>query len=245
MAKKVSIKRTNKTVKPVSSPSYLEKLEKEVETNQSKVSLILGALIVLVIGILVFNYFNRNKAALGPAQQTQNETANQDVSPDQLPGKYTVKEGDTLFIIAEKYYKDGSKFADIAKANSLTNVDQITTGQVLDIPKAAADQVQASAEPVVSPSPEVTATPEPSVSPAPTTTPDDQTAVGTGTGGGNTTIWGPRIEGDTYTVVVGDWLSTIAGRAYGDIMAYQKIAQANNISNPDHIEPGMVLKIPR
>jgi len=53
------------------------------------------------------------------------------------------------------------------------------------------------------------------------------------------------ITGDTYTVIEGDWLSTIAGRAYGDIYAFDKIAQANNIRNPDILEPGMVLKIPR
>ena len=64
-------------------------------------------------------------------------------------------------------------------------------------------------------------------------------------GGGNATVWGPKIDGATYTVVEGDWLSTISARAYGDIMSYSKIAEANNISNPDLIEPGQVLKIPR
>ncbi len=87
------------------SANYLEKLETGIESNQSKVSMVLGALIVLVIGVLIFNYFNRSKSDLGPAQQTSQETQ-QDVSPDNLPGKYTVKEGDTLFLIAEKYYTD-------------------------------------------------------------------------------------------------------------------------------------------
>ncbi|MDO8573283.1 MAG: LysM peptidoglycan-binding domain-containing protein [Candidatus Daviesbacteria bacterium] len=189
------------------SANYLEKLESGIESNQSKVSLVLGALIVLVIGVLIFNYFNRSKSDLGPAQQTSQETQ-QDVSPDQLPGKYTVKEGDTLFVIAEKYYTDGEKFSEIAIANNLTNADQIATGQVIELPKLTVQ------EPL-------------------------------GTGGGNTTIWGEKIDGNTYTVVDGDWLSTIAGRAYGDIMAFDKIAKANNISNPDIIEPGTVLNLPR
>ncbi len=208
--------------KKVSFNNYLEKLETEITSNQSRVSLVLGALIILVIGILVFNYFNRNKASLGPAQQTQT-TQQQDVSPNNLPGKYTVKEGDTLFTIAENYYKDGSKFTEVAKANNLTDSDQIQTGQVLEIPKLEAQQT-------------AQATPQPSPS---------EEAQSLGTGGGNTTIWGPRIEENTYTVVEGDWLSTIAGRAYGDITAFDRIAKANNISNPDHIEPGMVLTIPR
>lgn len=192
------------------SGNYLEKLESEIQTNQSKVSLVLGALIVLVVGILIFNYFNRAKSDLGPAQQTQTQEG-QDVSKDNLPGKYTVKEGDTLFSVAEKYFADGYQYPEIAKANNLTNPDQIETGQILQIPK---------------PSP-VEQSPVPA------------------TGGGDATIWGPRIEGNTYTVVEGDWLSKIAGRSYGDIFAYDKIAKANNISNPDLIEPGMVLNLPR
>lgn len=211
------------------SSNYLEKIEGEIQSNQSKVSMVLGALIVLVIGILVFNYFNRNKATLGPAQQTETETETADVSPNQLPGKYTVKEGDTLFLIAEKYYNNGEKFEEIAKANNLSDVNLIETGQVLEIPKLEIQLAEAS--------------PQPSPSPLPSASTEE--IAGTGTGGGDTTIWGPRIEGNSYTVVENDWLSKIAGRAYGDIMAFDKIAKANNISNPDLIEPGMVLVIPR
>lgn len=210
------------------SSNYLEKIENEIQSNQSKVSLVLGALIVLVVGILVFNYFNKSKTDLGPAQQTQ-EQGQQDVAVDKLPGKYTVKEGDTLFIISEKYYNDGYKYTEIAKTNNLTNVDQLETGQVLEIPKLEGTTL-AEASPVTSPAPVASPSPE---------------EESLGTGGGNTTIWGPRIEGNTYTVVEGDWLSTIAGRAYGDVLAFDKLAKTNNISDPNHIEPGMVLNIPR
>lgn len=208
-------KKSSTKTKKVFSGNLLEKMETKVESNQSKVSLVLGALIILVIGVLVFNYFNKSKATLGPAQQTQKE---EDVSPDKMQGKYTVKTGDTLFIIAEKYYADGEKFSEIAKANNLTDADQIEAGQVLELPRIPVREAEASPQ---------------------------ETALGTGTGGGNTTIWGPRIEGETYTVVENDWLSTIAGRAYGNIMAFDKIAKASNIANPDHIEPGTVLTIPR
>lgn len=207
--------------KKTSTKNYLEKLESEIESNQSKVSLVLGALIVLVIGILVFNYFNKNKANLGPAQQVQ-QTEQQDVSVDQLPGKYTVKTDDTLFTLAQKYYNDGYKYTEIAKANNLTNVDQIQAGQVLEIPKLETQVAQASSQPSSSPTEEIL-----------------------GTGGGDTTIWGTKIEGNTYTVAEGDWLSTIAGRAYGDVMAFDRIAKANNIPDPNLIQPGITLTIPR
>lgn len=52
---------------------------------------------------------------------------------------------------------------------------------------------------------------------------------------------------DTYTVKSGDSLSKIAKQFYGDAMQYKKIYEANRdqISNPDLIQPGWVLKIPK
>lgn len=206
--------------------SYLDRIESEVQSNQSKVSLILGALILVVVVILIFNYFNRTKPEIGPAGQTTT-TQSEDVSPENLPGKYTVKDGDTLFSVAEKYYQDGYKYTEIAKANNLVDVDSIVLGQVLDIPKL--DQQ------TITP----TATPSPTPTPAPSAYNNTQTDAQINT-------WGTPITGSSYTVVEGDWLSTVAARAYnGDIMSYNKIAAANNITNPDLIEPGMVLVIPR
>ena len=50
----------------------------------------------------------------------------------------------------------------------------------------------------------------------------------------------------TYTVQSGDSLSKIAKREYGDANAWRVIFEANRdqISNPDLIHPGQVLKIP-
>lgn len=53
------------------------------------------------------------------------------------------------------------------------------------------------------------------------------------------------IEGETYTVVRGDNLWTIALRAYGDGYQWVKIARENNLANPNLIHAGNVLKIPR
>jgi LysM repeat protein len=56
-----------------------------------------------------------------------------------------------------------------------------------------------------------------------------------------------------YTVQVGDWLSKIADKYYGDMFAYPAIVAATNaqadeayanIANPDLIEPGWTLCIP-
>lgn len=186
--------------------TYWDKLSKDTKSNQSKLSMVLGALIILVVGILVFNYFSKGREDLGPAQQT--ERKQEDVSADKLPGKYTVKEGDTLFNIAQNYYQDGYKYPEIAKASKLENPDIIEKGQILEIPKLEIP----AATPIMD---------------------------------GPDTKWGPAIKGDSYTVVEDDWLSKIAGRAYGDIMAYDRLSKANNIQDPNVIEPGMILAIPR
>lgn len=208
--------------------SLLQRLQDELQLNQSYLSLILGMLIIIVAGILFFNYLKSNQA-LGPSQQTESplpKETEEDVEPNKLPGKYTVKEGDTLFKIAEVYYKDGNMFDKIAKANKLASPDYIEVGQVLEIPKLELSS------PALSPLP----------SPSPITKTEEQLGIG---GAMNQTTWGETITADTYTVVEGDWLSKIAGRAYGDIYAYEKVVKANNIQNPDLIYPGQVLKIPR
>lgn len=228
-------KSSKQTKKVVENSNTFQDIEKELSSNQSRLSLILGALIVLVVGILVFNYFNKNKSDLGPAQQTEQKS--EDVSPEKLPGKYTIKEGDTLFSIAEKYYQDGYKYVEISKANNMNNPDMIEVGQTIEIPKLEAKE-------------EVLPNSSPEVSPSPASSPAslNQTEEKAPTDEKGATVsddFGPKIEGDKYTVVAGDWLSKISQRAYGDVMSYEKIANANNITNPDLIEVGTVLVIPR
>jgi nucleoid-associated protein YgaU len=259
-ARKTATK-TNTTVK-VSRPEekttesnsgLFEKIQYDLQNNQSYLNLILGGLIIVVLGVLVYNYFNKPTSDLGSSMETQNEQTQGDVAKEELPGKYTVKEGDTLFTIAQKYYDDGYKYTEIVKENKLANENQVEVGQELTIPKL--NIPQASTVPNVSP--EASMTPQASASVAPSTSPAMEQGMmeknpvtpgekGAGTGGSeNATMWGDKITGNTYTVQPGDWLSKIAGRAYGDVMAYQKIAQANKITNPDTIEVGTVLQLPR
>jgi len=56
----------------------------------------------------------------------------------------------------------------------------------------------------------------------------------------------PDAPAETYTVQSGDNLSKIAKHFYGNANAWQQIFDANRdqLSNPDRIKPGQVLKIP-
>ena len=58
---------------------------------------------------------------------------------------------------------------------------------------------------------------------------------------------GAAGTGKTYTVKAGDTLSKIAKEFLGDANAYMEIFNANKdqLSDPDKIKPGQVLKIPQ
>jgi len=68
--------------------------------------------------------------------------------------------------------------------------------------------------------------------------------TGGGAGGGTATATATAAK--TYTVKAGDTLSKIAKQHLGDANAYMKIFEANRdqLSNPDVIKPGQVLKLP-
>jgi nucleoid-associated protein YgaU len=51
-------------------------------------------------------------------------------------------------------------------------------------------------------------------------------------------------QGGMYVVKSGDSLSKIAKSYYGNANDYKKIADANNIDDPNKIQPGQQLKIP-
>jgi nucleoid-associated protein YgaU len=59
--------------------------------------------------------------------------------------------------------------------------------------------------------------------------------------------WEAGQQAATYTVQPGDTLSKIAKQHLGDGNAYMKIFEANRdqLSDPDKIRPGQVLKIPK
>lgn len=54
-----------------------------------------------------------------------------------------------------------------------------------------------------------------------------------------------KIEGDNYTVVKGDNLWNICVRAYADGYKWSEVAKFNNLSRPNYIEVGQVIKLPR
>ncbi len=95
--------------------------------------MVLGALVIVIVGILVVNYFKDKKAETIPAITTQNE----------IGGEHVVVAGETLWAIAEDNYGSGYNWVDISKANGLTS-DKIEVGQKLSIPDVAAKKPTAT-----------------------------------------------------------------------------------------------------
>jgi nucleoid-associated protein YgaU len=104
--------------------------KQSLDSPDSYVSLALGLAVVLVVGMITFNYF---KAKMQSTTKSEAELAQQEEAVS-LPTEYTVKEGDTLWTISEKFYKSGYNWVDVLKVNNLSNPNYVEEGQVLTIP---------------------------------------------------------------------------------------------------------------
>ena len=87
----------------------------------------LGALVIVIVGILVVNYFKDRRAETLPALTNQAASTKE----------YVVVRGDTLWSIAEDSFGSGYNWVDVKSANNLKS-DKIEVGQKLTIPEVAA-----------------------------------------------------------------------------------------------------------
>ena len=106
-------------------------IRQRFDSTDSYVSLILGLAVVLVIGVTVINYLKSKGVTLPAIPGTKQEEKTDKVT---LPTDHTVAQGETLWVISEKYYQSGYNWVDVQAANSLPNADLIEVGQVLTIP---------------------------------------------------------------------------------------------------------------
>jgi nucleoid-associated protein YgaU len=191
----------------------LKEILKKLKLSEQNISMVLGALVVIVIGVLIFNYFRGvgREELTTEGQPTPGEVKlieeEGKLVPEGLPRTHQVQEGEHLWMIAEEYYGSGYNWVDIARENNLINPNRLLVGQELIIPKAEV------IKPVELPLTEV----------------------------------GEAISGSEYLVEKSDNLWEIAVRAYGDGYQLTEIWHANEnlVKNPDIIQPGQVLSIPR
>lgn len=203
---------------------FLKSIFKSLRLNESTISTIVGAFIIIIIGFLIFNYFKTQKPSESDLEIVQDESVKEEpgkvefikseegeLVPNDLPTTHRVAAGEDLWHIAEKYYISGFNWVDIAKENKLANADYLQVGQELKIPKTKVRQ------------------------------PIEKIAGVTVT----LVQKSQAIQGNKYKVQKGDYLWDIAVRAYGDGYKWPEIAKANSLLNPDYIEDGQELVLPR
>lgn len=121
---------------------WLKNLLKKIKLNESAISTFLGALVIIVIGILIFNYFRgvskpEEKAPLPSPEEVKLVEEEGKLYPEALPTVHKVAKGEHLWAIAEKYYGSGYNWVDIARENKLANPNALLVDQELTIPRAA------------------------------------------------------------------------------------------------------------
>lgn len=84
--------------------------------------MVLGAVVIVIVGILVVNYFKDRKAEVLPALSTERATK-----------EHVVVRGETLWSIAEDSFGSGYNWVDVKSANNLKS-EKILVGQKLTIP---------------------------------------------------------------------------------------------------------------
>lgn len=195
--------------------------------TDSYLNLIVGVIVVVAIAVFVVGLI-RGRGPQKPTEEAREETAVSEEAMS-LPTKHTVAAGEDLWKISEKYYKTGYNWVDIANENNLANPNRIETEMELTIPNVTP---RASEREQVAQAQTLTPTPADQKMTGPEGSSSQQSAEG-------------AITGNSYTVVKGDFLWSIALRAYGDGYKWVQIARTNKLVNPDVIHPGNMLTLPR
>jgi len=128
---------------------------KQIKLNESSISMILGALVIIVVGALILNYFRgigrpEEEIPVQPGEIKLVEEKGK-LYPEGLPTVHKVAVGEHLWAIAERHYGSGYNWVDIAKANNLSNPNRLLVGQELTIPKAAVIKLVVASKTVFGP----------------------------------------------------------------------------------------------
>ena len=100
--------------------------------QESYPSLILGAIILIILGLLVANFFSRRgDEEIGIGEQV--EQTIEEAEPTE-GSQYTIRENDSLSKISEAVYGEQDYWPQLAGINNISNPNRILVGNTLEIP---------------------------------------------------------------------------------------------------------------
>jgi nucleoid-associated protein YgaU len=198
----------------------LKQLLKTIKLNESMLSMLFGVVTVLLIGVLVLRMYGANKPTItNEADKTQVTTEKVGEVPVE-----TKEDG-------KKYPTELAEKVTVERGESLWSIAEKQYGSGynwVDIAKENklknASQIEVGQELRL---PKVAIKMVEKKQTVAATKPDI------------------TITSESYTVVKGDHLWSIAVRAYGDGYKWVEIAKANDIKHPNYIEVGQVIKLAR
>lgn len=198
---------------------------KNIKMNESFLSMILGIVTVLVVGFLVVNYWRQNRPAdiNGDGEKTKQGVT------EMINDVSVVDEG------GEKFPSELPKTYTVQRGDHLWKIAEENYGSGYNWVDIARENdlrdpnVLLVGQELELPRSAVKIVEKEEVEDPATTLKPGQSV----------------IEGDRYIVEKGDTLWDIAVRAYQDGYKWPELAAANDIENPDIIEVGMELNIPR
>ena len=203
---------------------YKEELIEKVKENYLSVAL--GVLVFLVAVTLIFRSGKTDDTNI--TEDSKTETPKEKT--------YVVQPGDSVSSIARDQLGSMDQSQAIIDANGIKDANTIEVGQTLIIPDVAGQVMTSDNDKGATPSPTPTAAMMKKA---------DDVMEKEKTDSKMTPAMTISITGNTYTVKKGDFLWDIAKRAYGDGNKYTLIIEANTLRNPDRLEEGTVLKLPR
>ncbi len=110
----------------------LKKTLKQIKLNEESISMVLGAIVIVIVGILVVNYFKDKN--IGSISNNATQTSVKE---------HVVVKGETLWSIAEDSFGSGYNWVDIKSSNGL-KTETIAVGQKLTIPDVSPKQPTAT-----------------------------------------------------------------------------------------------------
>lgn len=190
-------------------------LIQKVKSSEQVISMVMGILVVLAIGGLAYRYFQSKGLPTKPKKEQE--------ELEELEG-VEEKEEEEMVLPLTHTVSSGENLWKIAEKYYLSGYNW---GDIAKVNNLANPDLLAVGQEL--------------------TIPDVESKTLTVTQLPEAGVEEIEITGNTYTVEKGDSLSKIALRAYGDMFAWPKIWGANRdqIANPNLIQPGMELEIPR